>query len=100
MPISTKIGAYDGTDDVDAFIRDFKIMSLYQKWDTTTKLTNLPIFLHGKTLRVYTACQTKTTIELALASIRTGCKPPNESLLINFYGRALGPTGYADFSYA
>ena len=92
MPRSTKIGAYDGTDDVDAFIRDFKIMSLYQKWDAATQLTNLPIFLHGKALRVYTACQTKTTIELALASIRTGCKPPNESLLINFYGRALGPS--------
>lgn len=80
---------YDGIDDPDTFIQDFKITAIYQKWDETAQLTHFPVFLKGKALRVYTACQEKDTIAICYNAVIAGCKPPNESLLINFFHRTL-----------
>ncbi len=88
---SNKCGIYDGMGDVDIFIQEFRITSIYQKWDATAQLTNLPIFLRNKAKRVYDAVDPKTTIEEALKGLRTGCKPSNETLLMTYYKRRLQP---------
>ena len=71
------------------FLKDFQITGIYQKWDATMQLKNLPIFLNGKAEHVFNAITDKDTIKKALDGLRLGCKPSNESFIINFYGRVL-----------
>ena len=87
---SNKCGKYDGMEDVDILIQEFRITSIYQKWDATAQLTNLPIFLRNKAERVYDAVDPKS-IDEALKGLRTGCKPSNETLLMTYYKRRLQP---------
>ena len=85
----SRLGVYDGTDDPEKFIQDFRIQALYQDWNEAKQITNFPIFLSGKAKRVLDACADKDTIKKAIDAVLAGCKPPDESLLYKFYDRKL-----------
>ena len=88
---TSRCGIYDGIYDPEIFVQDFEITSLYQKWDAAAQLLNFPIFFKGKAKRVFDAAANndKDTIAKCYTIIIAGCKPPNESLLINFFNRSL-----------
>jgi len=60
-------------------------------WTDTVALANFPVFLKAKALRVWTSCNDKDTLDKAYKAIIDGCKPPNESLLVDFLSRKMKP---------
>ena len=85
-----KTNGYDGSTDVEVFVREYEIMCLCMNWDAAAMLANVDKFLHGKAKRVYDATTTKTTWAQVVAGLRAGIMPPGETLMMQFYSRVLG----------
>ena len=85
-----KTSGYDGSTDVEVFVREYEMMCLCMNWDANAMLANVDKFLHGKAKRVYDATTTKTTWAQVVAGLRAGIMPPGETLMMQFYSRVLG----------
>lgn len=94
MSESTKLGIYEGIKDPEEFVQCFKICKIMKGWTDDIALANFPVFLKAKALRVWTAKEAtdKDTLDKAYKIIIAGCKPPNESLLVDFLSRKMKPT--------
>lgn len=89
--MSGRCGIYDGINDPELFIQEFKICAIMKAWNETTAIANFPVFFKGKAKRVYNAIVTKATIQQAYDGLILGCKPPNESLIVDFLSRKMKP---------
>lgn len=89
--MSGKCGIYDGINDPEIFIQEYKICVIMKGWTAAVAKDNFPVFLKGKASRVYANIETKDTIQQLYDGLLLGCKPPNESLLVNFLSRKMKP---------
>jgi hypothetical protein len=71
------IPMFDGTTDVNEFIRTFKIAAAVAEWTEAKQIITIELFLKFKPLRIYkTTCpanHTVTTIETVFKALREGC---------------------------
>ena len=53
--MSGKLGIYDGISDHVGYVKEFNICNIMKYLNEATAITNLPVFVRGKSLRVWDA---------------------------------------------
>jgi len=74
--MSGKLGIYDGISDPVDYVKEFNICNIMKSLNEATAITNLPVFVRGKALRVWDAVEasSQNIIAKIYAPLMAGCK--------------------------